>query len=241
MSGYISLRDIALRAGVSVATVSMALRNSPRISTERRAQIQQLATEMGYRPAVFLSEAMHHVRQRSIAAFRSEIAFLSDEQNPHWPGASGKGFPKLQAFARQLGYSLDLVLRPKVTARTLRRRLKSRNIRGLLISLNTPLSPDFITLLQDFACVSLGGWWRYQSPLHYADVDRFRAGQRSMLEALRRGYKKIGYVGGRSVDPGGQCLAGARSAVPANLVFEFCASPRKKRRIAGSFCNGWVV
>ena len=46
----ISIRDIALRVGVSHTTVSRALHNSPLISQEMRERVQQIALEMGYVP-----------------------------------------------------------------------------------------------------------------------------------------------------------------------------------------------
>ncbi len=46
----ISIQDIARIAGVSHTTVSRALRDSPLISAEVRAHIQQIAEEMGYVP-----------------------------------------------------------------------------------------------------------------------------------------------------------------------------------------------
>ena len=45
-----TMDDVAARAGVSRAAVSMALRNSPKVSPARRAQILQVAAELGYRP-----------------------------------------------------------------------------------------------------------------------------------------------------------------------------------------------
>ncbi len=45
----VSIKDIASRAGTSNVTVSLALRDSPKISQARRAQIKALAKEMGYR------------------------------------------------------------------------------------------------------------------------------------------------------------------------------------------------
>ncbi|WP_415909533.1 LacI family DNA-binding transcriptional regulator [Oleiharenicola sp. Vm1] len=44
-----TLEDVAKRAGVHRSTVSLALRNSPRIRPEVRARIQQIAHEMHYR------------------------------------------------------------------------------------------------------------------------------------------------------------------------------------------------
>ncbi len=47
-----TMKDIAQELGVSVATVSRALQNSPRISESRRQQIQQYAREHNFSPNV---------------------------------------------------------------------------------------------------------------------------------------------------------------------------------------------
>lgn len=46
----VSMKDIARRANVTEASVSLALRDHPRISVKRRHEIQKLAVEMGYQP-----------------------------------------------------------------------------------------------------------------------------------------------------------------------------------------------
>ena len=46
----VKLKDIAARAGVSIMTVSKALRDKKDISAEMRARIHQIANEMGYVP-----------------------------------------------------------------------------------------------------------------------------------------------------------------------------------------------
>lgn len=48
----VTMDDVAARAGVSRAAVSMALRNSPKVSAARRAQILQVVAELGYRPNI---------------------------------------------------------------------------------------------------------------------------------------------------------------------------------------------
>lgn len=45
-----SLRDVAVRAGVSISTASIALRQDPRVKEETRRRIAQAAEELGYRP-----------------------------------------------------------------------------------------------------------------------------------------------------------------------------------------------
>lgn len=46
----VTIKDIAKKVGVSYSAVSMALRDHPRISKERREQIKTLARKMGYQP-----------------------------------------------------------------------------------------------------------------------------------------------------------------------------------------------
>src|SRR5438045_402164 len=46
----VRLKDIALRAGVSVMTVSKVLRDAPDISAVTKTRIKMLAEEMGYVP-----------------------------------------------------------------------------------------------------------------------------------------------------------------------------------------------
>lgn len=59
----ITMKDIASAFGVSVATVSRALQDSPRISAERRAQIQAYAREHYFIPNM-LAESLRHSRQK---------------------------------------------------------------------------------------------------------------------------------------------------------------------------------
>ena len=59
----LTMKDIAAQLGVSVATVSRALKNSPNISKKRREMIQQYAREHDYYPNV-IAEQLRHSRQR---------------------------------------------------------------------------------------------------------------------------------------------------------------------------------
>lgn len=72
---HVTLDDIAARAGVSRATVSMALRGSPKISARRREEILRIARDLGYSPNVAAS--------RLARATSSAIGvLLADLHNP---------------------------------------------------------------------------------------------------------------------------------------------------------------
>ena len=55
----LTMKDIARELNVSVATVSRALKNSPRISLEQRQRIQQYAREHNFTPNI-LAESLRH-------------------------------------------------------------------------------------------------------------------------------------------------------------------------------------
>ena len=55
----LTMKDIARELGISVSTVSRALKDSSRISAERRAMIQQFAREHNFTPNV-LAESLRH-------------------------------------------------------------------------------------------------------------------------------------------------------------------------------------
>jgi transcriptional regulator with XRE-family HTH domain len=69
----VSIHDIARAAGVSHATVSRALRNSPLISAEVRGNIQRLAAEMGYTPNA-VAQSLKGQRSNTIGLVVTSIA-----------------------------------------------------------------------------------------------------------------------------------------------------------------------
>jgi DNA-binding LacI/PurR family transcriptional regulator len=72
------MQDVADRAGVSRAAVSLALRNHASIPLQTRARIQRLAEEMGYRKNPLVSALMTY--QRNFKAAKPAgmtLAFVS--------------------------------------------------------------------------------------------------------------------------------------------------------------------
>ncbi len=61
----LTMKDIAREFGISVSTVSRALQDSPRISAERRAMIQQFAREHNFTPNM-LAESLRHSKVQSL-------------------------------------------------------------------------------------------------------------------------------------------------------------------------------
>ena len=77
-----SIRTLAKKAGVSTATVPLALRNASRISLTTRRKIQRLAREEGYSANPAVSRLFSHYRNREGATHLGTLAFVHTSPNP---------------------------------------------------------------------------------------------------------------------------------------------------------------
>lgn len=69
----VGIKDIAAKAGVSIATVSHALRNPGRVSTKTREKVLAAADEIGYAPNS-LARSLRTARSGSIVAIIPDVA-----------------------------------------------------------------------------------------------------------------------------------------------------------------------
>lgn len=194
----ISLRDIAGSLGVSTMTVSLALRDSPKLPAATRQRVRREAERLGYRPdpALAALTTYRHERQ-SIRDYRT-LAFLTC-----FPTEDGwkqqlycrRYFEGAAARATELGYHLEpfWLRQPGMTPRRSAQILQTRGIKGLLLA---PVQDDDAPIELDwdqFCAVSL---CRALAAPHLNVVDHNHTHSMSCVwsELRRRGYRRVGYV-----------------------------------------------
>ena len=77
IAGEVSMRDVALHAGVSVATVSRVLNASPTVRPEARDRVNAAIAELGYRP----NRLARNLRRQTAEMIGIVV---SDIENPHF-------------------------------------------------------------------------------------------------------------------------------------------------------------
>jgi len=192
----ITIKDIAAKAGVSVATVSLALRSSTKIRPSTAARVRQIAQELHYTPNPLVSALMARIREAKPSREQVAIGAIyigEDETRETNSLFLAAIFAGAQERAESLGFRLALFRsREKgLNEKRLRDILISRGIHGLII---LPAS-DFGTKLEldwsQFAAVAIG-YSLVDPPLNRVCPDQFQELSEAFIQLRRRGYRRIG-------------------------------------------------
>lgn len=192
----VTLRTVAASAGVSAMTVSLALRNHPRIPAETRAEIQRVATKLGYRPDPQVAKLMHHLRLGRQPGFQASLAAVTTVPE----GGETAYVAAIQRAAKnraeELGYGFTLfrVPDPPVAQPALQRMLRSRGVEGIvLLPVITPR--DFSALLdwKDFAVVATT-YGILAPQFHRVVPHQFGNALEICRQLTELGYRRIGLV-----------------------------------------------
>jgi LacI family transcriptional regulator len=194
----VTMKEIAERIGISHATVSLALRDHPRISQKLRTRIRDLASEMGYEPDPHLTVLSHYRHNRTRARVHAAIAWINCWPNPgelrrlrefdaYWQGAS--------EGAKKLGYHLEeFVVDKNMPPDRVEKILLTRNIQGILLPPHREI-PDLRGFHWDnFSVVRLGR--AIPKPeMHVVSSDQVANAMLAFRKIREKGYQRIGYVG----------------------------------------------
>lgn len=228
----VTQQDIARRAGVHRATVSMAFKGHPNIPKETRERIMKIAAELGYTPDPMLSAlAAYRTRQRP-ATFHGTLAWLTNSAygfdwrdrtlRPHFSDY----FDGAAAQAKRYGFQLEIFdfNAPRMTPARLASILETRGVSGVLLCPQPRPETNLDFPWQNFSAVTFG--YSLATPrLHTVSATQYRAMRQTVHELRAVGYRRIGlaldgdhdlrtdhnYLAGYLVE---QHLAGGASSVP---------------------------
>ncbi|MCD8481321.1 MAG: LacI family transcriptional regulator [Verrucomicrobia bacterium] len=138
----VNLADIAEQVGVSMMTVSLALRDSPRISAKTKAKVLAKAEQLGYTRDPEVSRLMAYIRNRRVTKLQANLGFMHclpegfNTSTYIWSLYEG-----CKKQAANMGYSLNtLCLTQKgMTRRRMAEIIDSRNIQGVVMA---PIPPE---------------------------------------------------------------------------------------------------
>ncbi len=191
MAANVTIKDIAKRAGVHFSTVSLALRNDPRLAEATRQRIRLLADEMGYVPDATLKALCAYRESNRPHPVRSGLAYLSDKRLGDPFGSMV--FRYAQKQAAQLGYNLQYfsLKEEGITLNRLRSIWWNSGLKGVLIGTfenpGTVLDDDW----EQWICVAYG--YSVESPnFNRAVQDLFTNMTKHLATLRQRGYRRIG-------------------------------------------------
>lgn len=192
-------RAIAKKAGVALSTVSLALRNDPKVAEKTAARIREVASSMGYSANPGVSNWMAHIRRTRSPRFQESIAYIHTIPPEH----SYRRYMPFDLYrsgaaerAARLGYQMrDFEWHSKGMKRSrLRAILQAQGIRGLIFEYSDFEESHQETIdfdLNGFAAISLGAPPADIS-IHNVSSSYFEGSLLAYRKLAALGYSRIG-------------------------------------------------
>ncbi len=185
----VTLKDVALRCGVSVASVSKALNNMPDISPGTAKRIRDMAKELGYYPNA-AARALKTSRSKTIGI----LFFLRGVIV--WSHAYfSKIISSIQVQAERSGYDITIINCDGVSIMgSYLAYCKYRNYDGVIVMSASFLEPTLIELVNsDIPVVTIDYLFNHRSAVISDNVQ----GMRDLVHFIfNRGHRRIAYIHG---------------------------------------------
>ncbi|MEN8662516.1 MAG: LacI family DNA-binding transcriptional regulator [Lentimonas sp.] len=193
----VTQKDIAHKLGLDHSTVSLALRNSSKISEAKRKAVQEAALEMGYSVNAAAANLAKHRSTSSESPVRAALAWLNC-----WPDP--KKLRRLREFelywehakeaAERFGYSLEeFIVEQGMTLGRVEKIMQARGIQGILLPPH-PKELDFQPFdWSQFSVLRFGRSVQYPAT-HLVTADQMGNMRLAFDEVSKRGYNRIAMV-----------------------------------------------
>ena len=183
----VTLKDVALRAGVSRSAVSRTFTEGASVSAKTRAKVERAAEELGYQPNALAS---------SLTTGRTKLIGLvsNNFHNPVFLEVFDKCTRGLQEQGlRPLLVNLTEESDPTQAVRLLRQ----YSVDGVIVASST-LPEGFASAFRAARLPVVHTFARLRpSPdVHVVGIDNVECGRMAARELVKRGYRKVGFLGG---------------------------------------------
>lgn len=201
----VTLSDVAKKAGVHVTTVSLALRNHPRLPLATRERIKALAEKLGYRPDPFLQALVAYRGKTTPRRNPPTLAYVTN-WDTRWGWKKVTAHPDFfagaLAKADELGFHLDhfWMREPGLTHVRLGQILEARGINGMIIASHQREADVALHFeWQHFSAVKID-YFPHQPKLHNVTNNQCDIVRLAMQNVIALGYRRIGFVMHRGWD-----------------------------------------
>lgn len=183
----ITLKEVAMRAGVSRSAVSRTFTDGASVSAKMRKKVEKAARELGYHPNALAS---------SLTTGRTKLIGLvsNNFHNPIF-------LEVFDLFTRGLQ---DRGLRPLLVNLTDEtdpensiRMLRQYSVDGVVVASST-LPPTFAKSFRDAGVPVVHSFGRYSSSpqVHVVGIDNVECGRMAARTLVARGYRRLAFMGG---------------------------------------------
>lgn len=218
----ITIKDVAAKAGVSTATVSKVINNSPSIPDTTADRIRAIMEEMNYHPN---KRAQNFASRKTgiilfAVHFRKNIAF----ENPHL-------FEIMTGLEKALeghGYVLNLInVNSENCVQELREIIARKSVDGIVLHISVVSRElEKVILKEQFPHICIG-CPEHKTRLCWIDNNNVSSGEIATEFLYRNGCRKIAFLGGNKTDVGSEkrkegflsYLEQKKIAVPKEYLF----------------------
>lgn len=200
MTKGVTIREVAEAAGVSIATVSRALRGLPSVAPATREKVEAVAAAMEYVPDPYAAR---------LASTRGHTIIVAVPLPGQWFYA--QIVASVEAVASTAGFDINLhvvgdeVQRKHFVEDVL---LQSRRIDGAIL-VDIPVERAALRALRDRGVLTVAVGQSMEGILTIG-IDNFEAGREATLHLLRCGHQRIALLGGMPEGRGGGSIPAER-------------------------------
>lgn len=183
----VTLKDVASRAGVSRSAVSRTFTAGASVSAKTRAKVEAAAQELGYAPNA-LASSLTTGRTKLIGLIANNFhnPLILEVFDLFTRGLQDRGL-------RPLLVNLSGATDPAASVRMLRQ----YSVDGVIVASST-LPPSFAQAFRAAHLPVVHAFGRYSDrpDVHVVGIDNVACGRMAAEALLRRGYRRVGFLGG---------------------------------------------